>query len=324
MTSRQRFAETMRFGRPDRVPYFEEGLREPVRAQWRAQGLADDADLSQMFHIDRREQVPVDLEPRPRLRRWPTTRRGLRAFSRRLDPDDPARLGDDWPGRVRRWRARDHVLQLAVHRGFFLSLGVGDWRRFIEVMHLLHDDPALVEEMLAIQGEFSARLAERVLRDVEIDFATFSEPVGGNDRPLLSPRTYERFVLRSYAPALDVLRRRGVATIVFLTYANARALLSSALEAGFNCLWACEVESDAMDYRSLRREFGRSLRLIGGIDLDVLLRSKEAIRRELETKLPVLLEQGGYVPLADGRVRENVPLDSYVYYRRLLEEMTRQ
>ena len=39
MNSRERFLETMRFGRPDRVPYFEEGIRKEVVRAWRKQGL---------------------------------------------------------------------------------------------------------------------------------------------------------------------------------------------------------------------------------------------------------------------------------------------
>jgi uroporphyrinogen decarboxylase len=77
-----------------------------------------------------------------------------------------------------------------------------------------------------------------------------------------------------------------------------------------------------MDYRDLRQEFGPDLRLIGGIDLDALRQDKEAIRREVEEKLPPLLGDGGYVPLADGRVREDVPYENYLYYRRLLQEVT--
>lgn len=322
MTSRQRFRETMRYGKPDRVPYFEEGLREGVLEAWRTQGLLPDADLAAMFHTDRREQVPLDLEVRPNLGKWPTSRRGLKALRRRLDPDDPSRLPEDWAARAEAWRTRDHVLGLAIHRGFFLSLGVHDWRRLIEVLYQLADAPTLVREMMGIFGEFSARLAERVLREVEVDFALFSEPIGGNDRPLLPPKTYEEVVLASYQPILEVLRRHGVQTTVFVTYANARVLLPRVLRAGFNCLWACEVNVEAMDYRSLRREFGRDLRLIGGIDLDTLLCDRETIRREIEETVPPLLAEGGYVPLADGRVRANVPFENYVYYRRLLEKVT--
>jgi uroporphyrinogen decarboxylase len=62
--------------------------------------------------------------------------------------------------------------------------------------------------------------------------------------------------------------------------------------------------------------------LIGGIDLDALRHGKEAIQREIETKVPSLIEDGGFVPLADGRVREDVPFDNYVYYRKLLGKIT--
>ncbi len=38
MNSRQRFLETMQFGKPDRVPYFEEGIRKDVLKAWRTTG----------------------------------------------------------------------------------------------------------------------------------------------------------------------------------------------------------------------------------------------------------------------------------------------
>ena len=63
MTSRERFRETMSYGAPDRVPYFEEGIRKDVLRAWRAQGLAGDADLATMFPCDYRERMEVDLEP---------------------------------------------------------------------------------------------------------------------------------------------------------------------------------------------------------------------------------------------------------------------
>jgi uroporphyrinogen decarboxylase len=94
------------------------------------------------------------------------------------------------------------------------------------------------------------------------------------------------------------------------------------LKWGFNTLWACEVNIEAMDYRAIRESFGKELRLIGGIDLDALRKSKEDIRREIEEKVPPLIADGGYVPLADGRVREDVPFENYAYYRELLKKVT--
>jgi hypothetical protein len=323
MRSRERFLRTMRYAEPDRVPYFEEGIRKEVIKAWRKQGLPSNADLSRMFPSDGREEIELDLEPRPIFRKWPGSRNELDILRSALDPQDSGRLPKNWSKRVRAWKTRDHVLMLRVHRGFFLSLGVQGWDRFTEVISLLKKDPQFIHEAMDVQGEFAAKLAEKVLGEVEIDAAVFSEPIGGNDRPLLSPLMYEQFVLTSYQPLLEVLKRYGIETIIFRTFANARLLIPSILKWGFDCLWACEVNIEAMDYRDLRREFGRGLRLIGGIDLDALRRDREAIRREVEEKVPPLLADGGYVPLADGRIRADVPFENYVFYRQLLEKVTR-
>lgn len=324
MSSRERFRQTMRYGTPDRVPYFEEGIRSDVIRAWRKQGLAKDADLAILFPSDLRERIEVDLEPRPKFISGGDKLTDLNKFKRRLNPSDKKRLPSHWPRRVRAWRSSAHVLMLYVHRGFFLTMGVRNWKSFTEVMMLLMEQPDLVRKRMQIQGEFAARLTDRILREVEIDAAVFSEPIGGNDRPLISPQMYEEFVLKSYQPVLDVLRRHRVETICFQTFANARILIPGILKWGFNCLWACEVNIAAMDYRSLRREFGRDLRLIGGIDLDALRKDKAAIRREIEEKVPPLIADGGFIPLADGRVRPDIPFENYAYYRRLLEQATRR
>lgn len=322
MNSRERFLEVMRYGKPDHIPYFEEGIRKEVLKAWHKQGLPRGAELSRMFPTDRHEEMEVDVDPHPAIERWPATRSELEILQRSLDPHDNRRLPTDLPVHVRAGKTREYALMLRVHRGFFLSMGVYGWQRFSAVVQLVMDDPELVRESMAIRGEFAARLAERVLQSVVVDAVIFSEPIGGNDRPLISPRMYEEFVLKSYEPLLAVVRQYGVETVILRTYANARVLLPSILKWGFNCLWACEVNVEAMDYRDLRREFGRSLRLIGGIDLDALRRGKEAIRREIEDKLPPLLADGGYVPLADGRIREDVSFEDYTYYRKLLEIYT--
>ena len=322
MNSRQRFFQTMSYGTPDRVPYFEEGIREEVRQVWLTQGLPPDVDLAELFPCDRREELEPDLEPRPRPIVWPESLKDLNEFQRKLDPNDPARFPADWSGRQPSWRTRDHVLLLRVHRGFFLSMGVDGWARFRKVIRLLYRDPGVLREAMRMQGEFAAVLAERVVKDIEVDAAIFIEPIGENHGPLISPAMYDDIVLRSYEPVLQVLRQYQVHFIIFMTFANTRLLLPGILKRGFNSLWACEVNVEEMDYRRLRHEFGRDLRLIGGIDLDALRHGKEAIRREILEKVPYLLEEGGYVPLADGRVREDVSYENYRYYRTLLQELT--
>jgi hypothetical protein len=321
MGNRQRFRETMCYGRPDRVPYFEEGIRDEVVQAWRRQGLAPDADLATLFPSDPVEHIEPDFDPRPMFERWPTTRAELADLEKRLDPADAARLPEGWEERVKSLKSADTVRILWVHQGFFLSAGVERWNRFDFVMRALKRDPGFVHALMRIWGEFTAALTERMLESLDIDAAAFSEPIGDNNGPLISPAMYEDFALASYDPLLQVLRRHDVETIIFSTYANARLLIPSILKWGFNCLWAYEVSIEAMEYRDLRREFGRDLRLIGGIDLDALRKGKRAIREEIEARVPPLVADGGYVPLADGRVREDVAFEDYAYYRETLRRI---
>jgi len=320
MNSRERFRETMRFGAPDRVPYFAEGIRDDVLRTWRRQGLRRPSEFEAMFRHDLREEIHPDLEPLPRLKHWPSSREDVNRLRRRLNHEDARRLPRKWASRAQGLNRGEAVVMLHVHRGLFLSMGVEGWGRFLEVVELLSRDPALVQETLMAQGEFAARLADRVLRDVRVDAALFSEPIAENRGPLISPEMYQEMVLPGYDPILEVLKGHGVATVIFVSWANPRLLIPAAIRRGFNCLWAYEVNPQAMDYRDLRREFGRDLRLIGGIDLDVLRQDKDAIRREVEEKVPALLADGGYIPMLDGRVRVDVPFDNYCYYKRLLEK----
>lgn len=323
MTSAERFRKIMRFGSPDRVPYFEEGIRDEVIKAWQTEGLTPQTDLNQLFPTDRRREIQIDLEPLPRFENWPICIADLDTMRDRLDHLDPGRFPENWSDVVRSSKTDGQVNMLRVHRGFFQSMGVQEWDRFHKLMQLTVYDPEFVRQAMLIQGQFSARLVERVLNEIQIDAAIFSEPIGGNDRPLISPKMYEELVLKSYSPILEALNRGKVHTVIFRTYANAKILIPSILKWGFNCLWACEVNAEAMDYRTLRREFGPDLRLIGGIDLDALRQGKAAIKRELHAKIPPLLIDGGYVPMADGRVREDVPFKNYIYYRRLLKKITK-
>jgi hypothetical protein len=320
MNNRQRFYETIHYGNPDRIPYFEEGIRSETLETWRKEGLPEDYDPQDQYLSDGREEIKLDVDPHPGFDVWSSSVNDLDHLVEHLDPMDDSRLPENWdPARL---RDHEEVLMVRVHEGIFLSMGVGDAVTFTRLMYQLVDKPDFVREYMRIQGEFAAALAERVFREVEFDAMVFSEPIGDNNGALISPRMYEDYVLRSYEPLLDLARRYDVKTIICRTYANMKVLIPSLLKWGIDCLWACEVEQSVMNYPALRREFGRELKLIGGIDLDALRLGKEAIRRAMHEIAP-LVADGGYIPLADGRVRPDVPYENYMYYRELLREITR-
>jgi len=319
MSNRKIFFETLHDGNPERIPYFEEGIRDDTIETWIKQGLPQDFDYKKRFPSDEREEIKLDVEPRPYFKEWPSSFKEIDLFHKNLDPHDPGRLPENWD--VNRLQNHDSVLMVRVHEGLFLSMGVEDGASFTRLMYQLADQADFIREYMRLQGEFAAVLAAKVLKEVEFDAMVFSEPIGDNNGALISPRMYEDLVLPSYQPLLDLAKTHGVKTIICRTYANMKALIPSLLKWGINCLWACEVEPSVMNYPALRREYGKDLKLIGGIDLDALRDGKDAIRRAIDDIAPVI-SQGGYIPLADGRVRPDVPFENYAYYRELLREIT--
>ena len=322
MNGQERFSKTMQYDAVDRPPLFEDGIRQQVIRKWHQQGLSKKDKLGDLFIFDHHEEIEPILDPIPYPGRWPTKISGIQKFAERLNPDDLRRLPREWKTISEQLKGRDYPLILRVHRGYFLTMGVNGWYRFTDAIRLLVDDPTFVKKWLEMQAEFCCAMIEKILSNIRVDAVLFSEPIGGNHGPLISPAMYSSIILKSYAAMIKLINSFGITTIIYRTYANTRILLPAVIEAGFNCLWACESQPEAMDYRNIREEFGKDLRLIGGIDSDALRQSPKDIQQSIMELVPGLLAEGGYIPLADGRVREDVPFENYVYYRKLLEEVT--
>jgi len=321
MNVRQSFLDTMIARKPICPPLFDEGIRDGVLEIWHQQGMPEDRELSDLFKYDRREEISLDLLPDDDFYDLINKPNTLELFRRRFDEQVQDRMPDDWQNMAPAWNSRNHTLMLMVHWGFLEAIGIEDGRTFAKSIYLMADKPDLIKEIMMITGQAAAGMLARLLEKTSIDAAIFSEPIGGNHGALISPETYKEFALPGYQPILDALKENKVETIIWRTYANTRNLLAPAVEAGMNCLWACETNPNAMDYLDIREQFGANLRLIGGIDLDVLRLGSNGIKKELDRVLPPLLDQGGYIPLADGRVREDIPYQNYQSYRNLLEEM---
>ncbi|OPZ83101.1 MAG: hypothetical protein BWY76_02442 [bacterium ADurb.Bin429] len=77
-------------------------------------------------------------------------------------------------------------------------------------------------------------------------------------------------------------------------------------------LWPLERASDVspMDYR---KQFGKSLRMWGGVDKRVLPLGPAAINAHLREMIP-LVEDGGFIPTVDHTVPPDVSWDNFRYY----------
>jgi hypothetical protein len=320
VNSRERFLAIIHGDRPDQPPLFPEGIRAEVLQAWRTQGLPGDVDLEDLFHYDPFEQLDPDVYPNPEITDWSTPGQVLPLLQLRLNPDDPARLPANWSDLVKGWQDRQVPLFMRINPGLFLSLGIEDWRSFAPALLRLVDQPDFVRQMLAIQANFAVRLLEKVLRQVDLDGVIFSEPIASNHGALVSPKMYGAFALQSYGPIFDLLRDFRTSAIIWRSYANPSNLLPEVVKHPFNALWLCETPPGALTPARVRELVGPDITLIGGLDADVLHQDAAAIRDSISALRP-FVEAGHFIPLADGRVREDVPYLNYVCYRQELQKV---
>lgn len=321
MNERERFRRLFRGEPVDRPPLLEEGVRDEVLALWHSQGLPSDTTHLEVFGLTPHENVGPDLKYASRYS-GNIFDLSLREYREAFDVSS-RRLPDDWDSTVRRLENRDHVVCVWAVRGFFQALGVGDWPTLERALIGTITAPEKIKDRMEIYGDFCARMLEMTLRDVEPEFIYLSEPISDSNGPLISPAMFEEFMIPVYDRIIATAGSHGCENILLSTYGNSTLLLPALIEAGVTMLWISEAaEIPALDYRNLRRRFGSDLGLIGGIPLSVLRdESLAGIRTRLEEIVPPLLESGRFVPLAGGRVREEIPWAVYRCYREVLAEL---
>ena len=323
MNERERFRRLMRGEPVDRPPLLEEGVRDEVIERWHAEGLPRGTTHLELFGLTPHENLGPDIRYRPRYfgRVFDLS---VREYRRAFDVSR-RRFPPDWPETVRRLEARDHVVCLWAMRGFFQALGVGDWPTFEQALLGTREQPARIRERLEMYGDFCAHMLEMTLEDVDPDFIYLSEPISDNDGPLISPAMFEEFMIPAYRRIIDTARAHGCEHVLVSTYGNSARLFPALLDVGITMLWISEApEVPELDYCTLRRKFGPTVGLIGGIPLSTL-REEEIVRipERVQAIVLPLLESGRYIPLAGGRVRAGVSWAAYRTYREALGAVVR-
>ncbi|MEW6752588.1 MAG: uroporphyrinogen decarboxylase family protein [Candidatus Latescibacterota bacterium] len=233
----------------------------------------------------------------------------------RLDAASPLRYPEHWAERVATWRRRDYPLGLRLGSVFGY---LRNWMGLERIATTLYDDPAWVQEMMDYLVGFYCTVGERALEEVDVDYVLLWEDMACKSGPLISPAMFRRFMLEPYRRLTAFIRQRGAELIIVDSDGDAESLIPLWLEGGVNGFYPVE-RAAGMDPVRLRQRFGRSLRLMGGIDKRAMAAGPQAIDAQLAHVAPLLAE-GGYLPWCDHHVPPDVSLAHYQYYVRRMQE----
>jgi uroporphyrinogen decarboxylase len=238
----------------------------------------------------------------------------------RLNPDAQNRYPEYWDYVKRCYRQRD--FPLGIYAGSYYGW-IRNWVGMENLALWYYDCPELVHEMTDYMAEFVLRLIERALDEVpDIDYASIWEDMAMKTGPLISPKLFREFMMAPLKRVTGTLNEHGIKVIMVDSDGKVDELIPLWLEANVNLIYPLEVASgcDALAYR---KRFGRSALLMGNIDKRALRDgcTKKDIEKEVMSKVPQLVEAGGFSPMVDHAVPPDVPFESFRYYVDLIHDL---
>ncbi len=356
MTARERFHATFRYGQPDRVWIMSQWAFADTRTRWLGEGMPRDQHFNTYWGFDRHEVIPINCGIWPALEEkvveqrvewrivedelggrkkvWSDRGMGMpqwlsypvrdretwEQLRQRLDPHATVRYPEYWDDY--KCSVRDRNYPLAINIGSFYGW-IRNWVGMEYLALWYYDCPDLINEMTEYVADFMLSLIDRALSEIpDIDYALVWEDMAMKTGSLISPRLFREFMMEPLKRVTKVTNEAGIDIIAVDSDGNVDELVPLWLEAKVNLVYPLEAAANC-DPVAYRRQYGKELLLMGGIDKRVLRDgcSKEGIEKEVRSKVEPLVAEGGFSPMVDHAVPPDVPFENFRYYMDLINEI---
>lgn len=208
--------------------------------------------------------------------------------------------------------------------GIFCGSLIGHIRDFVgveELAYLMVDDELLLDEMIATMAENSYAAVEKVLATgARFDYAHFWEDICFKNGPLVIPDVFEEKVGPHYKRITDLLTQYGIDIVSLDCDGMIDSLIPTWFKNGVNTMFPIEVGTWNASIAPWRKQYGKSLRGVGGMNKTVFARDRAAIDAEIERLRP-LIALGGYIPCPDHRLAPDAKWDLVKYYCERLRDL---
>ncbi len=234
----------------------------------------------------------------------------------RFRVDDPARKVDVAALQKLHPPTRDYPL--GVWCGSMIGK-IRDMLTFEGLAYATYDYPDMVEDMVETACLLVENYLDQVLGKIDFDYAGGWEDICFKNGPIVSVDFFNKVIVPRYKRISKRLHAHGIDLWYTDCDGDVRPILPGLLEGGINCLFPFEVNGCAHP-AELLRDYGKELRIMGGVDKLEMGKGKAAIKAYMKTLVP-LVERGGYIPFCDHRCPPNVKVEDYLYYLDLKEQM---
>lgn len=183
-----------------------------------------------------------------------------------------------------------------------------------------YDDPELVHDIIDTNLDRVRQYVFPLIERLRPEIVTMGEDLCYNHGMLLSPKQFHEFCGPYYREVCDCARACGVPVVAVDTDGNAMEFTSVAASYGVDAIYPYEVKA-GNDLFALRRTHPRFL-LFGWLEKEVVNEGNEhLIEREIMSKVPPLLAQGGYFPNGDHGIQPLVTFPNLCRFMTILHKV---
>lgn len=347
-TSRERMLAIFDHKEADRVP-MTESFWGTTLARWKTEGLPDDTSPHAYFGLDEGNTTAIDWSCRfpeevieetdsytikrnkhgalqrtfknsPSMNEWSDfTLKDWASWEEEIKP----RMAWD-ESRVDLERAKanyETTRDTKVQTYFPACCGFEAYKYLMgteELLVTIAADPDWTREMFMATADQAIDGLEYLIgQGFVFDVGFITEDLGFSNGPFCSPQAYRELIMPCQKRFVDACHANGMKAMLH-TCGDNRELLPSLVEAGFDILNPLEVKA-GMDVLQIKKDYGEVLTLWGGIDVRPLADPEadfDAMARQIEEKVTVAKQGGGYVFSSDHSIPDNI---SFASYRKMLD-----
>ena len=226
----------------------------------------------------------------------------------------------NYPRRIDFARYRESLAENAKRETFLCctSLGAFDAMNALCghecVLAAMALDPDWIKDMCDVYATIVVDMLEMLYaREGLPDGLWVWDDLGFKRRPFMSPGMYREMILPAHKRVMDFAHGKGLPVVLHCD-GLVESLIPSLIEAGVSCLQPIEVKA-GMDLLRIKKAFGDKLALIGGMNVMTLLTNDlDQVRRELEAKVPGVMQGSGYILQVDHSCPGQVNYETYKYF----------
>lgn len=202
---------------------------------------------------------------------------------------------------------------LGLHCGSLFGM-IRNWLGVTGSAYLYADDEELFKEMIDTVGELSYQCTKTALAQTSAwDFGHFWEDICFKSGPLITPRVFDEYVGPHYKRVTDLLTAHGINIVSLDCDGKIDALIPTWFSNGVNTMFPVEVGTWNASIEPWRKQYGKELRGVGGMNKVVFSRDRAAMDAEIE-RLKPLVDLGGFIPCPDHRIAPDAEWDNVTYY----------